>query len=555
MSGTAFILDGYVDEPACLGVPPYISPYIRTVAGVLLERRYTVRYLTIDQLRKDPLRTAELNKASVLVMIAGVTVPGKYLGGTPATLTEIQQVGHMVHGPKKVIGGPIGFGYAAEGGQPAIRQVISGFDALLSGEPAVALDNYLAGNEPAGVLDYTRTDPWSIEGSSVICQHPGYPFVMCELETARGCSHGATGGCSFCTEPFYGMPRYRSIAGIAAEVAALHAHGARHFRVGRQPDILAYGAGAGEYPAPEPEKLELLFSAIRTAAPDLKTLHIDNTSPATIARHEDAAREALRVIIRYHTSGDVAAFGMETADPAVVAANNLKADADEVFRAIQLVNEEGGIRRDNVPELLPGLNFVCGLAGETERTYDLNEQFLDRVLKAGLSVRRVNIRQVMPFEGTPAFTRNTLGKHDRRFRQFKEYVRNNIDLPMLRRVFPLGTVLRDVQVEVSGDLSFGRQMGSYPILAGIPLRLPERTITDVVVVDWGMRSITALPVPVAINTLPASALRWLPGIGKKKVAAVIAKRPFAGLEAYRKVAGTTVIDPYFTFDVPWPKSP
>jgi radical SAM superfamily enzyme with C-terminal helix-hairpin-helix motif len=547
MSGTAFILDGYVDEPACLGVPPYISPYIRTVAGALLEHRFTVRYLTIDQLRKDPLRTADLNKASLLVMITGVTVPGKYLGGTPATLTEIQQVGHMVRGPKKLIGGPIGFGYAAEGGQPAIRQVISGFDALLAGEPAVALDNYLSGNEPEGVLDYSRTDPWSITGSSVIGQHPGYPYVMCELETARGCSHGATGGCSFCTEPFYGMPKYRSVAGIAAEVTALYAHGARHFRVGRQPDILAYGAGTGEYPAPEPEKIEHLFSAIRTAAPALKTLHIDNTNPATIALHEDDSREALKAIIRHHTPGDVAAFGMETADPAVVAVNNLKALPDEVFRAIQIVNEEGGKRRENVPELLPGLNFVCGLAGETEQTYDLNEQFLDRVLKAGLSVRRVNIRQVMPFEGTPAFTSNTLGKHDHRFRQFKEHVRNRIDLPMLQRVFPLGTVLRDVRTEVTGDLSFGRQMGSYPILVGIPLRLPERTVMDAVVVDWGMRSVTALPVPVAINTLPASALRWLPGIGKKKVAAVIAKRPFADITAYQKVAGSSAVDPVLEF--------
>ncbi|MFA5268420.1 MAG: radical SAM protein [Methanoregula sp.] len=547
MSRTAFILDGYVDEPACLGVPPYISPYIRTVAGALLSHNYDVRYLTIDKLRKEPLRTADLNRASLLVMIAGVTVPGKYLGGTPATLTEIQQVGHMVHGPKKLVGGPIGFGYAGEGGEKAIRQVISGFDALLTGEPAVALDNYLAGNEPAGVLDYTRTDPWSIAGSSVIGQHPSFPSVMCELETARGCSHGATGGCSFCTEPFYGMPKYRGIAAIGAEVAALHAAGARHFRVGRQPDILAYGAGAGEYPAPEPEKIDALFAAICTAAPDLKTLHIDNTNPATIARHEDAAREALRAIIRHHTSGDVAAFGMETADPAVVSANNLKAGADEVFRAIEIVNEEGGKRRDNVPELLPGLNFVCGLAGETEKTYDLNEQFLDRVLKAGLSVRRVNIRQVMPFEGTPAYTNNTLGKHDRRFRQFKEHVRNKIDLPMLQRVFPIGTVLRDVQVEVSGDLSFGRQMGSYPILAGIPLRLPERTVTDAVVVDWGMRSITVLPVPVEINTLPAQSLRWLPGIGKKKVASVIAKRPFADLEAYRKVAGKSAVDGVMRF--------
>jgi radical SAM superfamily enzyme with C-terminal helix-hairpin-helix motif len=547
MSATAYILDGYVDEPACLGVPPYISPYIRTVAGALIAHGHTPGYLTIDQLRKDPMRTADLNKADLLVMIAGVTVPGKYLGGTPATLTEIQQVGHMVRGPKKLIGGPIGFGYAGEGGKKAIRQVISGFDVLLTGEPAIALDNYLAGNEPSGVLDYTRTDRWSVTGSGIIAQHPDYPYVMCELETARGCSHGATGGCSFCTEPFYGMPKYRGIPAIAEEVGALHASGARHFRAGRQPDILAYGAGPGEYPAPVPEKLEALFSAIRTAAPELRTLHIDNTNPATIARHEDAAREALRAIIRHHTPGDVAAFGMETADPVVVAANNLKALPDDVFHAIGIVNEEGGKRRDNVPELLPGLNFVCGLAGETEQTYELNEQFLVKVRDAGLLVRRVNIRQVMPFEGTPAYADNTLGRHERRFRAFKEFVRNTIDLPMLQRVFPIGTVLRDVRIEVPGELSFGRQMGSYPILVGIPVRLSDRSVTDAVVVDWGMRSVTALPVPVTINSLPISAVRWLPGVGKKKAASVVAKRPFKDLEAYRKVAGISAIDSLFAF--------
>lgn len=547
MPADAIILDGYVDEPACLGVPPYISPYIRTVAGALAAHGFSARYMTIDQLRADPQRINELSKADLLVMIAGVTVPGKYLGGTPATLTEIQQVGRMIRGKKKLIGGPIGFGYAPEGGKKAIKTVIPGFDALLSGEPAVALDNYLGSGEPEGALDYTRTDPWSVSGSGIITQHPDFPFVMCELETARGCSHGATGGCSFCTEPFYGMPRYRGIEAIAAEVAALYAHGARHFRVGRQPDILAYGAGAGEYPAPCPEKLEKLFSSIRAAAPDLKTLHIDNTNPATIARHEDESREALFAIIRHHTPGDVAAFGMETADPAVVAANNLKAQPDEVFRAIEIVNEVGGKRKAGIPELLPGLNFVCGLAGETEGTYAKNEAFLKRVLDAGLMVRRVNIRQVMPFEGTRAYTENTLGKHDRRFKEFKEYVRQQIDLPMLKRVFPAGTVLRDVRIEVSDELSFGRQPGSYPILAGIPVKLPLHEVIDAVVVDWGMRSITVLPVPVRINRLPASAIRWLPGIGKKKVAAVIAKRPFKDLAEYRKVVGSSAIDPVLEF--------
>jgi radical SAM superfamily enzyme with C-terminal helix-hairpin-helix motif len=62
-----------------------------------------------------------------------------------------------------------------------------------------------------------------------------------------------------------------------------------------------------------------------------------------------------------------------------------------------------------------------------------------------------------------------------------------------------------------------------------------------------MRSITALPVPVEINTLPASALRWLPGVGKKKVAAVMAKRPFRDLEAYRKVTGKSSIDSLLCF--------
>jgi radical SAM superfamily enzyme with C-terminal helix-hairpin-helix motif len=62
-----------------------------------------------------------------------------------------------------------------------------------------------------------------------------------------------------------------------------------------------------------------------------------------------------------------------------------------------------------------------------------------------------------------------------------------------------------------------------------------------------MRSITALPAPIDINILPASAIKWLPGVGKKKVAAVIAKRPFRDLEAYRKVAGNSPVDGLLKF--------
>ena len=65
MTSETVIIDGYVDEPACLGVPPYISPYIRTVAGVLKEHGLSPEYITIDQLRKDPMKTASLRDAKL----------------------------------------------------------------------------------------------------------------------------------------------------------------------------------------------------------------------------------------------------------------------------------------------------------------------------------------------------------------------------------------------------------------------------------------------------------------------------------------------------------
>jgi radical SAM superfamily enzyme with C-terminal helix-hairpin-helix motif len=435
-STNALIIDGYVDEPACLGVAPYISPYVREVAGVLSERGYTPGYVTIDQVRSDPALVAGQGRGDLVVMIAGLTVPGTYIGGKPATLTEIQQLGTLLREPTTAIGGPIAFGYAPGGGRKAIRQAITGFDVTLTGSPAVALDAWLSGGEPAGSTDYSLTDPWCVAGAGIIARHPAFPYVMCELETATGCSRATVGGCSFCTEPFYGLPRYRSIGGIAEEVAALRAAGARHFRLGRQPDLLAYQSSGGEFPVPRPEVLRELFSAIRESAPDLRTLHIDNINPGTIARHEEAAREALAAIVAGHTPGDIAAFGMETADPAVVAANNLKAMPDDVFRAIEVVNDVGGKRTGGIPELLPGLNFIVGLAGETPATFDENEAFLRRVLKAGLLVRRVNIRQVMPFEGTAAYEENTLGLHDARFRAFKEWTRREFDEPMLSGSFP-----------------------------------------------------------------------------------------------------------------------
>ncbi|MBR1368574.1 radical SAM protein [Methanocalculus chunghsingensis] len=548
MTSDALIIDGYVDEPACLGVPPYISPYIRTVAGVLYHAGYRVQYRTIDEIRSAPQEVQSLRNIPLVVVIAGQTVPGKYLAGTPATANELHQIGSLFEGSSALLGGPVVHGISSGGGTRAVKELMAGYRELLTGDPATALQRFLEGSDPAGDEVYDESRIWSILGAEIIRDHPLYPNIIIELETAKGCSRSTTGGCSFCTEPFYGPPRYRPISMVEEEVSALYAAGARHFRLGRQPDLLAYGTGGGEFPIPDPEKIRSLFTAIRRAAPDLRTLHIDNVNPGTIAHHQEASREALAAIVENHTPGDIAAFGMETADPAVISANNLKASPDEVMDAIRIVNEIGGRRdADGVPHLLPGLNFVCGLAGETEETYDRNRAFLEELLSSGLLVRRVNIRQLMPFEGTRAYEENTLDQHHPLFRSFKEWTRKRFDPVMLEAVFPIGTVLRQVAVEVAGPLSLGRQMGTYPILVGLPLAFEKGDLLDAAVVGYGSRSLTALPVPIMINQLPASALKALPGIGKKTVASIMVRRPFQDINAWKKVTGGTLIDDLITF--------
>ena len=92
------ILDGYVDEPTCLGVPPYISTYVRYVAGALVAAgisKETIDYTTIDEYRKSNEKMLEVAESDIIILISGLTVPGRYLGGTPITAKEIEEIGKL----------------------------------------------------------------------------------------------------------------------------------------------------------------------------------------------------------------------------------------------------------------------------------------------------------------------------------------------------------------------------------------------------------------------------------------------------------------------------
>ncbi len=510
------ILDGYVDEPSCLGVPPYVSPYPRYLAGAVKDAGHTYSYLTIDQYRTG----AELH-GDLLVLIAGCLVPGRYLRGMPVSDREIETIVEKFE-RTKVLGGPlVRFGFHR-------KRFEKMFDHLARKDlDACAFDFLSSGSFSDRDRQLDEWAKWAVAGAEVTKMHPDFPQpLIAELDMSRGCARYLTGGCSFCIEPQYGRPLCRDPEDVIEEIAELSRNGVTNFRLGGQACFFCYnaeGIGDTETPEPNPAVIEKLLKGILKASPNLRVLHTDNADPAVIAAHPEKSREVLKLIAKHCTSGNVLSLGMESADPNVIEENNLNARPDEVLQAIEIVNSIGAKRGPTgLPRVLPGINVIAGLKGETEGTFGINLGFLKGVLDSGNLLRRINVRQVLEVRG-----KFPVRKHYREFREFKERVREEVDRPMLQRVVPEKTVLRDVYLELKkGKTTFGRQIGSYPILVGLSYALELNHFVDVKVVDHGFRSVTGLEHPLDVNEVSLGALAAIPGIGAKRAARIMRARPF-----------------------------
>ena len=506
------VVDGYIDDPAALGVPPYISPMIRAVAGAAMDAGAEVEYLTVDMVRGG----ADVPDADVSVVLSGSTVPGKYIRSMPMSLKELRTLVPRLKG-WRMLGG-------SASGTPEAEL----FDFCVRRDLAASLYDGLIGKE---VGERHRTlyewNRWMILGADIVREHQDFPVpLVAEIESYRGCHRYASGGCSYCVEPLKGKPLMRKPEDIIAEAARLRELGVRNIRVGGQTCIVSYGSeDTNDPPRPDPGAVRELFEGLRDLGFDV--LHTDNANPAVIARYPEESEKVLRILTECCTPGNVLALGMESADPRVIGENNLNSTPEDVLTAVRAINRIGGARGDNgMPMLLPGLNIIAGLDGETPGTYDMDIGFLRGLLDEGLLVRRINIRQVLPVR------REFDTRIDqRRFRRFKEEVRESVDSEMLRRLVPEGTVLRGVYTELrDGNVTFGRQIGSYPLLVGIPYPVEVGRFVDVVITGWGQRSVTGIEHPFPINAAPLAALASLPGVGKKRAARIAAARPFSGSE-------------------------
>ncbi|MFQ5884743.1 MAG: helix-hairpin-helix domain-containing protein, partial [Thermoplasmata archaeon] len=117
-------------------------------------------------------------------------------------------------------------------------------------------------------------------------------------------------------------------------------------------------------------------------------------------------------------------------------------------------------------------------------------------------------------------------RHYKEFRAFKKRVREEIDRLMLEKLVPKKTVMKQVYLELKkGKKTFGRQIGSYPILVGMPYERDLNQFVDVIVLDHGYRSVTGIEHPLDINKATLGALASIPGIGSKRAARIVRARP------------------------------
>ncbi len=555
------IIDGYEDEPAAFGVPPYVGFHIRYICGVLEEKGIKYEYSPIDSYRINP---PSLENRLGVVILAGAIVPGKYLRGTPISLRETKEVISETPGDTPILcGGWAIRGWRHQGWSPLRRNLF-----LALQDTDATLDYFLSNNEwKHQRRNAEQWTAWAHAGarSKAVTHNPDLDGPLTyEVEVYQGCVRYKR-GCKFCIEPKKGVPIWRSPEDIIQEVSIAHDMGVEHVRLGGMTDTYTYmaeGVVEMEYPRPNPEPIAKLLHGLRDDD-RLGILHTDNGNPSIIAEHLEEAEEITKTLVETLSDGAVLSFGLESADPKVHEANWLNCDSKQLKSAIALINKHGRVRGERgLPKLLPGLNFIAGLNGETSQTYDINIKLLNELKDEGHMIRRVNIRQVEG-EGFQEID-------DADFKAFKTTVRDEFDGPLLEEMLPTGTILNDVwweahegrtrlprhlepearspDVHGKAGITFGRQIGAYPILVGMNYLAPLETYSNIMVTGHGARSITGIEVGLDWRTATEKQLAAIPGISAKgawnligaRVKAISKKKEFAEMEDWFKAASVQI---------------
>lgn len=468
----ALIFDCFTVEPAGLGVPPYMSSYVRyAYSSLRASKEFSqILYFTIDDFRNvfyidtkpdnniysDPYRYSltknsdnildHLKTADVVVVIAGDAVPSVHLHAVNGNLEEIINAMSFVRGKKVMMG------------------IMSNYLRKPNHRYHHVFDAYHGQTLPLNGFDKSSIKPLSyFEINNYISDFSGLfnniPWTtVAEIDMYRGCIRKTF--CTFCNEPIKNqLVTFRPPEDIIKEISLLYEAGVRHFRMGQQACFYSY------YHM-DIEIIEKLLYSIRNNCPDLKVLHIDNADPVAVASKK--GRKIAKLVAEYCTEGNCSPMGIESFDLKVIEANKLTCTPEVLLTAIENVLEFGAERGElGQCKNLPGLNLIYGLPNSTRRTHFENLKWLDKILEKGYLCNRTNVRKVSIYEGTPLEQLNTSidVNFDEDFASQKRDILELYDKPMKKKVFPEGLILNDLHsFLIDKEGTWFRRLGSYPIM-------------------------------------------------------------------------------------------
>lgn len=455
------IIDCYTDEPSGLGAPPYLSVHSRYLAGALKSKGRSYQYITIDDLRyingekdknNDSLNKRVINRVADekaqdyldesknIYVVMGCFVNYNYLSCEPPSFKELNELLY------KYIDKEITLMYA-------LGSTIIPEDDIRRMLPPGLFKTVVMGNFYNYILTgaindfrphYDKLRDIAVASADILGKLKR-PLIM-EIESATGCNRKP--GCKFCIESLRGLPNTsRNVEDIANEMKALYDANARYFRIGRQPNFYSYQNT-------NPRAVERLLKTIRSNCPDLKTFHIDNASPHSVNTPEGV--QISELIAEYCTSGNIAPFGVESFDLKIRGLNNLNGSIEDIINSIKIINRVGSQRdSEGTRRFLPGLNFIYGLDGQSVKTIEENLMRLEDILQ-NYYIRRVFVRNLTSPHGEIFGEQKVDG-----FDDFNHQIVEKFSIPMLKKVYPQGILLKNMRVEMkeNGDAIL-RQMGT-----------------------------------------------------------------------------------------------
>jgi radical SAM superfamily enzyme with C-terminal helix-hairpin-helix motif len=463
------ILDCYTDEPSGFGVRPYLGTHQIHLSQALGYLGISHYYLTIDDLRycsrgdngdsdntdlsiinqtKNSDNALDiLHEAAVIYIIMGCFVDYTYFSSVPPKSDEVYSYLKDTKA-RKILFYVLGTvnGISPDYSNSKLSSII---DHVEHGNTyRFVLENALVGTRDFLNPNYQLLEEISSVEPNIVSQlrNP----IIAEIETGTGCS---TPFCYFCIESLRSPEVvYRTTKSIISQVSCLYRSGIRHFRLGRQPNFY-------HYHYQNIEEVENLLSGIRKGCPEIETLHVDNGNIIHVITEQGI--EITKLLVKYCTSGNIIPLGIESFDNTVRKAIRKVGSAEQAIQAISVINDIGREKGlDGNSRLLPGINLIYGLPGQTSDTHKINIQYLQKILQKDFYTGRLFYRRMtrptgISFTDGPELTQEYNGN-------FREII-NSFVLPMQERVYPIGSIIRGRREVIwkNGD-SYMRTLGTCP---------------------------------------------------------------------------------------------